>query len=342
MSAEGSALGRRPGLSGYPSRGARIAGTLFTGVWLLYLIGGVADLVSGRHRYSVMYIGVGLTIIVVFAGLYLVLVPNWSKPGKRRLPGLAALALLAAIFCVSYGQIGAVALWIFVSSASGLLVANRRWAAWTVLGCVVCYSIFSWTTHVGGTGFLGNVLPVFIGFATIGLRRQFELTVELSQARAEVAQLAANEERLRLARDLHDLTGQSLSMISLKSELAARLLRRLPAGPDRDRAIAETEEVAAVGRQTLHDIREAVSGYRRPPTITTPTTPIAAIRAKGLTWPHEADQGADRRGSGHDPRGPGGAAVLRGRPACRRQGGPRRRGGQGRARLKPRRRPARH
>jgi hypothetical protein len=173
MSTEGPALGRRIGLRGYPSRGARIAGTVFTGVWLLYLIGGVSYLVS--HRYSALYIGAGLAIIVVFSALYLILVPNWPSPGRYRWSGLAALALLAVVFCVFYGQTGAVALWIFVSSASGLLVDNRRWAARAVLGCVVCYAIFSWTTHVEGTTFLGNVLPVFIGFAMIGLRRQFEV-----------------------------------------------------------------------------------------------------------------------------------------------------------------------
>ena len=89
--------------------------------------------------------------------------------------------------------------------------------------------IFSVTTHAGSSNFLSNLLPVvFIGFAMIGLRRQFRLTAELAKAREEVAQLAASEERLRLARDMHDLTGQSLSMITLKSELAARLLGRLP------------------------------------------------------------------------------------------------------------------
>jgi two-component system, NarL family, sensor histidine kinase DesK len=287
MSTEGPALGRRIGLRGYPSRGARIAGTVFTGVWLLYLIGGVSYLVS--HRYSALYIGAGLAIIVVFSALYLILVPNWPSPGRYRLPGLAALALLAVVFCVFYGQTGAVALWIFVSSASGLLVENRRWAARTVLGCVACYVIFSWMTHVDGATFLGNVLPVFIGFAMIGLRRQFELTAELTRAREEVAMLAASEERLRLARDLHDLTGQSLSMITLKSELAARLLRRLPEGADRDRAIAETEEVAAVGRQTLHDIREAVSGYRRPTLAVEVITARTALESAGITPHDDAD-----------------------------------------------------
>ena len=66
-----------------------------------------------------------------------------------------------------------------------------------------------------------------------------------------------SEERLRIARDLHDLLGHSLSLIALKTELAARVVRR-----DADRAEAELAEVAAVTRRALAEVRSAVQGYR--------------------------------------------------------------------------------
>ena len=142
------------------------------------------------------------------------------------------------------------------------------------------YCVTSLTGHVDMGDFLINLLPtVLLGLAMIGLRNHFELTRELTEARETVARLAASEERLRLARDMHDLTGQSLSMITLKSELAARLLGRLPAGPDRDRARDEIEQVGAVSRQTLHDIREAISGYRRPTLAVEIITARAALEA---------------------------------------------------------------
>ena len=276
------------GRAGYQSTAARIAGVVFTGVWLLYLIGPVVDLFS--HHYSAPYIAVGLTIIVVFSALYLFLVPNWPAPHRYTLPGLVILALLATAACVIYGGTGAVALWIFMGSASGLLVADRRWAARAVVGCIACYVIFSATGHVSSTDFLSNLLPVmFIGFAMIGLRRQFQLTAELTRAREEVAQLAASEERLRLARDMHDLTGQSLSMITLKSELAARLLGRLPDSADRDRVRDEIEQVAGVSRQTLRDIREAISGYRRPTLAVEVITARAALASAGIATSDDAD-----------------------------------------------------
>ena len=277
---------RHPG--GYQSRAARIAAVVFTGVWLLYLASGVAYLFS--HHYSAPYIAGGLAIIVVFSVIYLILVPNWPMPGRYTLPGLGALALLTIVACVFYGAAGMVGLWIFMSSATGLLVPDRRWAARAVAACIVCYFIFAATTHLHSTDFLGNLLPVvFIGPAMIGLRRQAQLTVELARAREEVAQLAANEERLRLARDMHDLTGQSLSMITLKSELAARLLGRLPESAERDRVCDEIEQVASVSRQTLRDIREAISGYRRPTLAVEVITARAALASAGIAAHDDAD-----------------------------------------------------
>jgi two-component system sensor histidine kinase DesK len=88
---------------------------------------------------------------------------------------------------------------------------------------------------------------------------------------------------------MHDLTGQSLSMITLKSELAARLLGRLPASADRDRARDEVEQMAAVSRQTLKDIREAISGYRRPTLAVEIITARTALASAAIAARDDAD-----------------------------------------------------
>ncbi|MGH3290943.1 MAG: sensor histidine kinase [Trebonia sp.] len=279
---------RSRGVRGYDTVAGRTLAYVFTGVWLLYLIGPVVDLLTG-HR-SALYTWGGVAIIGLFSAIYLILVPNWPRPYRYTLPGLAVLALLAAVACVIYGGMGAVALWIFMASASGLLVTSHRWAVRAVAGCIACYLVFSATSHVTQVDFLSNLLPVlFIGFAMIGLRRQVQLTSELERAREEVAQLAASEERLRLARDMHDLTGQSLSMITLKSELAARLLGRLPDSAERDRVQDEIEQIAAVSRQTLRDIREAISGYRRPTLAVEIITARTALASAGIAARDEPD-----------------------------------------------------
>src|SRR6185437_5763663 len=270
------------------SRAARILSTLFTGIWLLYLIGPMVDLFTGH--YSAPYQWSGLAILVVFAAIYVSVVPQWALTPRYAVHSLVAMAALAVAACVVFSCLGAVALWIFMGSACGLLVTNRVWAVRAVTGCIAGYVLFSVTGHVSMTDFLGDLLPVvFVGFCMIGLRRQLELTQELSRAREEVVHLAASEERLRLARDMHDLTGQSLSMITLKSELAARLLGRLPESADRDRARDEVEQVAAVSRQTLKDIREAISGYRRPTLAVEVITARTALASAGITARDDAE-----------------------------------------------------
>ncbi|NEC18812.1 histidine kinase, partial [Streptomyces parvus] len=69
----------------------------------------------------------------------------------------------------------------------------------------------------GGRDLLwGLLVPALLGgFAMTGVRELIRTTIALREARATVAHLAANEERLRLARDLHDLLGHSLSVITL-------------------------------------------------------------------------------------------------------------------------------
>ena len=130
---------------------------------------------------------------------------------------------------------------------------------------------------------------MLIGLAMIGFRMQMTLMRELAQARGTVAKLAANEERLRLARDMHDLTGQSLSMITLKSELAAKRLAKLPSSAERDAVLTELGDIGRVSRQTLHDIREAVSGYRRPTLAIEVITARNALEAAGIELDDDAE-----------------------------------------------------
>lgn len=81
---------------------------------------------------------------------------------------------------------------------------------------------------------------------------------ELDAAHRLQARLAVAEERLRFARDLHDVMGRNLSVIALKSELAVRLARRGYA----DRAVDEMVEVQRIARESQREVRDVVRGYR--------------------------------------------------------------------------------
>src|ERR1700759_2925550 len=88
-------------MAGYHSRGGKIAGIIFTAIWLVYLIGPVVDLFTNHydavHRYS------GLAIMVAFCAVYVTLVPNWPSAPRHTLPGLGVLAVLAALACILFG-----------------------------------------------------------------------------------------------------------------------------------------------------------------------------------------------------------------------------------------------
>jgi signal transduction histidine kinase len=89
---------------------------------------------------------------------------------------------------------------------------------------------------------------------------------------------AADDERLRLARDLHDLLGHSLALITIKSQLARRLLP--PA--DRSRAAGEIADIERVARESLQDVRHAVDGYRQPTLGSALAGARAALAAAGI------------------------------------------------------------
>ncbi|MFI5492400.1 sensor histidine kinase [Actinoplanes sp. NPDC051859] len=84
------------------------------------------------------------------------------------------------------------------------------------------------------------------------------LVAELERARQVEARLAVAEERLRFARDMHDIVGRALSVVALKSELAARLAQR-----GRAEAAAEMLEVRRIAEESLADVRAVVRGYRQ-------------------------------------------------------------------------------
>jgi len=104
-----------------------------------------------------------------------------------------------------------------------------------------------------------DAILVVTGITTISLVRAFVASRELTMAREEIARLAVMNERLRIARDLHDLLGHNLSLIALKSELARRLIAVSP-----ERAAIEIGDVETVARTTLQEVREAVGLYRQP------------------------------------------------------------------------------
>jgi len=172
---------------------------------------------------------------------------------RKRRAVIAFLAVLAVALNLILGIEWRV-LFFHVNVAAGLMLPTRDAYA-AIAGLVVL------TLALGITsGMAWLVLPtVAIGLWATAFVRQVAVVAELRTAREEITRLAVSEERLRFARDLHDLLGHSLSLIALKSELAGRLL---PAAPEK--AATEVRDIEGVARQALREVREAVAGYRQP------------------------------------------------------------------------------
>jgi len=155
----------------------------------------------------------------------------------------------------------------YVVLAAAVTLPMRK-AAWMIVAVTICAgAVFA--TRSEGDAFVAGwqyIVPfALIGIGMIAVSRLVVTVRELQEARREIAQLAAAEavarERLRFARDLHDLLGHSLSSIALKSELAGRLL---PDTPGTHKAAAEVSDIQDVARGALREVREAVAGYRQP------------------------------------------------------------------------------
>jgi two-component system sensor histidine kinase DesK len=118
---------------------------------------------------------------------------------------------------------------------------------------------------------------VLAGLGMTAVRQLVTLNAELHATRGELADLAVASERERLARELHDLLGRTLSLIAVKAELASRLR----ANGDRS-ADAELADVQRLARQAVRDVREAVAGGHAPSVDGELAAAEAALRSVGI------------------------------------------------------------
>ncbi|MFC9221184.1 sensor histidine kinase [Streptomyces hygroscopicus] len=251
---------------------------MWIGIWMAYMGAPVSDL-ADRHHTVPATVG-GALGLLAFVALYLVLIFRHTGRALSRATvfgALGTLCVLAAVLAFTMGGDWLV-LCVYVSVAFGAVLPLRlsRW----VIPLNTLFMVAIGVLVRGSHGLLSAlVIPSLLGgFAMSGVRQMVRTTRALRAARATVAQLAANEERLRLARDLHDLLGHSLSLITLKSELAGRMLLDKP-----EQAARQVADIERVSRQALVDVREAVSGFRRPTLEAEVAGARTALAAAGIT-----------------------------------------------------------
>jgi two-component system sensor histidine kinase DesK len=220
------------------------------GVFLIYLVYAIGDLVS-NHTWPTIVLGFAL--MAAFVWLYLDSAPRAAIAKDRRhtLLALIGMPLVTAVYLAVCGGGGIV--FATYLAVAFIMILPQQWSLPLVVAMTIGVTygpmhVHRWDMHGPQYAVGGPVLLVAI--AMYGLRFNRRAQLQLEEANQEIGRLAAGQERLRIARDLHDLLGHALTTVTVKSELAAKLAERDPA-----RAAQEMREVAALARQGLADVR---------------------------------------------------------------------------------------
>jgi two-component system sensor histidine kinase DesK len=268
------------GSSGWGGEGQRPGsfGFLFIGVWTLFLL---LPLKAGWDQRDELRGWIGIVATLLFAVVYLTIFRRrrielrGGTPHAALVPGLLAIGLeaaLAVVVCLAVGQAGtATAVYLCVLCAMTL---PRPWALPSAL-LVAGVSYLSGFLVPGwehDPGLLLSMLAATV--ATWGIQQLLIRNTQLVASERRNQVLAVSEERNRFARDLHDILGHSLTVITVKAELAKKLI-----DVDPERARAEIDDLEWLSRDALADVRRAVEGYREltlPGEITRARTALAA------------------------------------------------------------------
>jgi two-component system, NarL family, sensor histidine kinase DesK len=229
-------------------------------LWLAYVGFLFIDPILEPHRH--LWVPT-LSVLAVFIGIFAIYV----RSSERSLPlhyWMIASTFFLGLLTFPWNSGGST---LFVYAAAFLPFAIRSVRVVLALFVVEAVAIvaesylFNAPGHFFYIGWPNVVIAIFlvflIGGGNIFFAEQRRADKKLLRAQQEIHQLAAVAERERIARDLHDVLGHTLSVIVLKAELAGRLIERDP-----QRAAQEIADVEKTARTALTDVREAIGGYR--------------------------------------------------------------------------------
>ncbi|OWR26691.1 two-component sensor histidine kinase [Saccharibacillus sp. O23] len=224
-------------------------------IFLLYLIFPIL---------SIQELGLGLKIlgyalVLVFVAIYRQL--YWCPNGRTY--SLLLLGMIAII--VAFSQIGGLYnlyLGFFTATFIGGIRSKKTFKIFLALsGLSMVVMIALHLNELSPTDLI-SLFPIvmvllLLPFGMRSVNRQIELRKQLDAANEQIGELMKKEERMRIARDLHDTLGHTLSLITLKSQLAERMALKDP-----ERARQEAQEIQETSRAALRQVRELVSEMR--------------------------------------------------------------------------------
>lgn len=224
---------------------------LFAAIWLVYMLfplAAVTDFPAAEQW-------VAFPLLVVFVAMYVI----GFNHSAWRLPAIIGHLIIISYFLWRYHE-SFIYMAFYTVSLLGLLRTKRE-IGFAFAGLVLLFGldVYRFETTDGSGNFL-DLIPVIVAlllvpFAMLIGRRSRRLRTQLQLANDEISRLSKSEERQRISRELHDTLGHTLTMITLKSELAEKLLESKP-----ERAKQEIRDVQMTSRAALKQVRELVTG----------------------------------------------------------------------------------
>lgn len=230
--------------------------TLEEGVHLVWLVFLVFQPLFDQDATARSWAFVGVAVLA-FLPVYFW---TWSQRGTDTLPGIVVLACMGVLG--AQVNTGASGFLIYAAAVAGAMLPTRM-AIRTIVALFAAVVVAALTSSVPWPFVLAAFVPPlvfvpFIGGVNVFYASRRAADAKLRRAHDEIERMAAIAERERIARDLHDLLGHTLSVIVLKSELASKLAAAQP-----ERAAEEIRDVERISRRALGEVREAVVSYRR-------------------------------------------------------------------------------
>ena len=246
---------------------------------LVYLIFVVVSVRQNSYGAAAV---AGYGLLAAFAACWLV-TPAVLSPDTsgRRFWAWYALLVALAVAELPFARAAGFVLFVFITLLTVARLGARSApfvAAMALAALLVPVAVGSW--HVSLAKSFADVTPVAIPVVAIAMAATMQVVranQALAETRAELARLAAENERIRIARDLHDLLGHSLTTITVKAGLARQLGPTNPAG-----AVDQITEVEELCRRVLTEVRAAVSGYREVTLASELTRGRELLRASGI------------------------------------------------------------
>jgi two-component system, NarL family, sensor histidine kinase DesK len=192
-------------------------------------------------------------VLAIFVPMYLL-----AHKGPRKVRWIWVLGMF--VLGLAYVPFNPSACGIFIYVATSIPEVSESTNTVIALILLECAIVVaqSWMLHlVAWVWAIGIGLSLLLGMNRLRMKQKEKADAKLRMAHEEIEQLAKTAERERIARDMHDVLGHSLSLIVLKSELAGRLLASQPA-----RAALEIAEIEVAARQALAEVRRTITGYR--------------------------------------------------------------------------------